>query len=58
MSDPETQHPLVWFLSAQEVAATRAKLDRILTRAQRKGFTGEVKLDVRPTSRTLSLIHI
>lgn len=55
MSDPETQHPLVWFLSAQEVAATRAKLDRILTRAQRKGFTGEVKLDVRPTSRTRTM---
>jgi len=55
MSDPETQRPFVWFLSADEVAATRAKLDRILTRAQRKGFTGEVTLDVRPASRTRTM---
>ncbi len=57
MSDSETPRPFVWFLSAEEFAATQAKLDRILTRAQRKGFSGDVSLDVRPATRTHAMPH-
>lgn len=41
----------VWFLSAEELAATRAKLATITDRARRKGFTGEVLLDAKPATR-------
>lgn len=52
MSEPETAPPFVWFLNVDELAATRAKLDRILTRAQRKGLTGDITLAVHPAART------
>lgn len=40
-----------WFLSTEELAATRTKLATILERAHRKGFTGAVALDAVPATR-------
>jgi hypothetical protein len=42
----------VWFLSAQELAATRAELATITGRAVRKGFTGSIDLVAVPATRT------
>lgn len=42
----------VWFLSADELSATRAKLARILVRAEKKGFTGRVALHAQPATRS------
>jgi hypothetical protein len=44
--------PPVWFLSAEELAATRAKLATITGRAARKGFTGSIDLVAVPATRT------
>ena len=41
----------VWFLSGENLAATRAKLDKIQARAVRKGFTGQIGLDATPATR-------
>ena len=46
------QQPHKWFLNADELAATRAKLDKLQTRAIRKGFTGQVSLDATPATRS------
>jgi hypothetical protein len=45
-------NPPVWFLSAEELAATRAKLATITGRAARKGFTGSIDLVAVPATRT------
>jgi hypothetical protein len=45
-------NPPVWFLSAEELAATRAKLATITGRAVRKGFTGSIDLVAVPATRT------
>jgi hypothetical protein len=42
----------VWFLSAEELAATRAKLAKVEARAVRKGFTGTIELDAVAATRT------
>jgi hypothetical protein len=42
----------VWFLSAEELAATRAKLAKVQARAVKKGFTGSIDLDAVPATRT------
>lgn len=44
--------PRVWFLTGDELAATRAKIAQINTRAIRKGFTGRVELDATPAVRS------
>lgn len=45
-------NPPVWFLSAEELAATRAKLATIIGRAARKGFTGSIDLVAVAATRT------
>lgn len=53
--DPHADVPLpprVWFLTAEEVAATRAKLAALLARASRKGFNGRLELDAAPATRS------
>lgn len=40
-----------WFLSGDELAATRDKLANLQARAVRKGFTGSIKLDAVPATR-------
>ena len=45
-------NPPLWFLSAEELAATRAKLATITGRAARKGFTGSIDLVAAPATRT------
>jgi hypothetical protein len=42
----------VWFLSAEELVATRAKLTTITGRAARKGFTGSIDLVAAPATCT------
>lgn len=41
-----------WFLSREELAATRVKLDKLRRRATRRGFTGTLDLEAVPASRT------
>ncbi len=41
-----------WFLSAEELAATRAKVAKLQQRAERKGFTGTVDVTVVPATRS------
>jgi len=45
-------NPPVWFLSAEELAETRARLATITGRAARKGFTGSIALVAVPVTRT------
>ncbi|MHB1011145.1 MAG: hypothetical protein ACYC1E_18415 [Propionibacteriaceae bacterium] len=45
-------NPPVWFLSAEELVATREKLATITGRAARKGFTGSIELLAAPATRT------
>ena len=49
---PDTGRPHVWFLNADELAATRAKLDKLQARAVRKGFTGQIALAATPGTRS------
>ncbi len=51
-ADAAAVRPHVWFLTADEVAATRAKLAKLQARAVKKGFTGQLSLDVVPATRT------
>lgn len=41
-----------WFLSAEELTATRIKIDKLQRRAQAKGFTGTLELVATATSRS------
>ena len=41
----------VWFLSGEDLAATRVKLNKIQARAARKGFTGNIGLNAKPSTR-------
>ena len=52
MTEPEIQPG--WFLSADELADTRIKVDKINARAVRRGFTGRLLLESVPevVSRT------
>lgn len=43
---------VVWFLSGDELAATRAKLAKLQHSVTRKGFTGSITLDAVPATRT------
>lgn len=51
-AEPEEARPWVWFLSAEELTATRVKLAAIASRAARKGFTGTIDLHAVPATRT------
>ena len=42
--------PRVWFLTAEEVAATRTKLAKLQQRATAKGFTGRIDLTAIPAA--------
>jgi hypothetical protein len=44
--------PTVWFLSADELAATRTKLQALNQRAARKGFTGSIEVSATPATRS------
>lgn len=50
--DQEASGPPVWFLDAEELAATRVKLATLQARAVSKGFTGRIELDAVPATRT------
>jgi hypothetical protein len=50
--DPGPPVRRVWFLTADEVAATRAKVAKLNARAVRKGFTGRVELTATPAVRS------
>lgn len=41
-----------WLLTADELAATRTKLDKINTRARNRGFTGQLTLAAAPETHT------
>lgn len=51
-AEPDEVQPWVWFLSAEELTATRAKLAKITARAARKGFAGTIDLNAVPATRT------
>lgn len=44
--------PRVWFLSADDLAATRDKLAQLTRRAARRGFTGGITLHAQPATRS------
>ncbi|MCA0253591.1 MAG: hypothetical protein LCH76_15145 [Actinobacteria bacterium] len=52
-ADPDHSSPVprAWFLTADELAATRAKVAKLNARAVRKGFTGRVELTATPAIR-------
>ena len=50
--EPVEARPCVWFLSADDLAATRQKLATIAARAARKGFVGTIELHAVPATRT------
>jgi len=49
---PDTDRIHAWFLNAEELAATRAKVVKLQQRAQRKGFTGLVDVAAVPATRS------
>lgn len=51
-AEPGEVQPWVWFLSAEELTATRAKLAKITARAVRKGFAGTIDLNAVPATRS------
>ncbi len=50
--DEPTRPTRDWFLSAEELAATRAKIAKLQRRAQAKGFTGTLELVAEPATRS------
>lgn len=50
--DQDEARPWVWFLSADDLAATRQKLATIAARAARKGFAGTIDLHAVSATRT------
>lgn len=49
---PTTERLHAWFLNAEELAATRAKIAKLQQRAQRKGFTGAIDVTAVPATRS------
>lgn len=47
-----TDPSAAWFLSTAELAATRAKIETLNTRAAKKGFTGRIALTATAATRT------
>lgn len=48
--------PRVWFLSAEELAATRVKLSALTRRADKRGFSGQIDLSAQPATRRFSVV--
>ena len=48
--DPDRIH--AWFLNAEELAATRAKIAKLQQRAAKKGFTGAIDVAAVPATRS------
>ena len=46
----------VWFLTSDELAATRARIAKVNARAERKGLTGRVDVAAVPATRLLIAI--
>ncbi len=51
---PSTDRVPTWFLNAEELAATRAKIAKLQQRAARKGFTGLVDVTAVPATRSFT----
>ena len=49
---PGTERVPRWFLNAEELAATRAKVAKLQQRAVRKGFTGAIDVTAVPATRS------
>lgn len=49
---PDTDRVHPWFLNAEELAATRAKVAKLQQRATRKGFTGTIDVAAVPATRS------
>ncbi len=49
---PATDRVHAWFLNAEELAATRAKVAKLQQRAERKGFTGAIDVAAVPATRS------
>lgn len=49
---PATDRVHAWFLNAEELAATRAKIAKLQQRAERKGFTGTIDVAAVPATRS------
>jgi len=49
---PGTDRVPTWFLSAEELAATRLKIFKLQRRAERKGFTGAIDVAAVPATRS------
>ncbi|WP_232546980.1 hypothetical protein [Propioniciclava soli] len=49
---PDTDRGHPWFLNAEELAATRAKIAKLQQRAERKGFTGTIDVAAVPATRS------
>ncbi len=50
--DQRPEPPRQWFLSAEELTATRIKIAKLQRRAQAKGFTGTLELVATATTRS------
>lgn len=49
---PASERIHAWFLNAEELAATRAKIAKLQQRARRKGFTGAIDVAAVPATRS------
>ena len=49
---PDTDRVHPWFLNAEELAATRAKMAKLQQRAERKGFSGTIDVSAVPATRS------
>lgn len=52
MTTGQEWEPRRWFLSPDELTATRTKLAAVAKRAARKGFAGRIALDAQPATRS------
>ncbi len=50
--DEPTRPTRDWFMSAEELAATRAKIAKLRRRAEAKGFTGTLEVVAEAATRT------
>ena len=50
--DPAEPEKRAWFLSSDELAATRAKIAKINARATRRGFTGDIEVHSESDTRS------
>jgi len=49
---PDTDRVHPWFLTSEELAATRAKVAKLQQRAERKGFSGTIDVSAVPATRS------